>query len=372
MKKVVIAIAMLFMVLQSYSQTDTVKYSVLLDNPQTISDYTFYIAPVNFGVSASNLITSGVELGFRGTLLNKFKLDVNYNRALYYDNSYSGGKGSIAGEKSEHPKNPSLKVNQKFNRDMGYQLGLGYILTDKTAYKKVLLNLASQQTGNLIVNTVTVVDAQIRRRQNLRAGFIYKSSAAKLSNDDHKFFTDRGDELRDYDLKYADVDYEKLDRVTTDVEGGTDWYINTSSSIGYIGYEVDYIMNYIVDTDMFGKRQSRATRTVYIDIMFGSSSFGNVRYFKSNPLATERDDEVGTEIIDYKIDAKRNNLKTRNVGFRVGYEVFGNARSKASRWENSDDVNSLFSTGYKVETGYRPGYNGGFYLLGTFCITLNR
>jgi hypothetical protein len=372
MKKVIIAIAMLFMVMQSYSQTDTVKYSVLLDNPHTISNYSFYIAPANIGVSASNIMTVGAEVGFRGTFFNKLKLDVNYNRALYYDNSYSSGRDGMTGKDTEHPKNSSLKVNQKFNRDMGYQLGLGYILTDKTVYKKVLLNLASQQTGNLIVNTVTVVDAQIRRRQNLRAGFIYKSSAAKLSNDDNKFFTDRGDELRNYSIKYADVDYKKLGSVATDIDGGMDWYINTSSSIGYIGYEVDYIMNYIVDTDMFGKRQSRATRTVYIDIMFGSSSFGNVRYFKSNPFATERDDEVGTEIIDYKIDAKRNNLKTRNVGFRVGYEVFGNARSKASRWENSDDVNSLFSTGYKIETGYRPGYNGGFYLLGTFCITLNR
>ncbi|GEM_PF-3408915 len=372
MKKVIIGIALLFLVLKCYSQMDTVKYSVLLDDPHAISDYSLYITPANFGVSASNLITSGIEVGFKGTFFNKLKADVSYNRALYYDASYSSGRNSMTGKDSEHPKNSSLKVNQEFNRDMGYQLGLGFVLTDKTAYKKVFLSLASQQTGNLIINSVTIVDAKIRRRQNLRAGFIYKSSAAKLSNDDDYLITERGDQLRRFGIKYADVDYEKFNRVDSNIEGGMDWYINTASKIGYIGYEVDYIMNYIVDTDKFGKRQSRVTRTVYIDIMFGSSSFGNVRYFKSNPLATDIDDEIGTEIVDYKIDAERNNLKTRNVGFRLGYEVFGNARSKASRWENSDDTNSLFSTGYKIEAGYRPGYNGGMYLIGSFCITLNR
>lgn len=386
MKTKIIVFGILFLnSLLSFAQKDDiVKYKELENDPNDIPNLEFYLAPAYLDVSMKNILQAGFGLGMQGTISDKMNFHVSYFQP-YTSELYSYNNSSADDAVNHNLKNPqdeSIVLNQNFNSISSFELGAGLILSDKTASKNVMINLAQQQTGNIIVNTVTSVETNVRKRVAVRGGYYRYSSTNELfaGLDADYILTTNGDQLYSDGIVYSDVNYDDLygdiigrDYTTFDQIG--DWLIDASTNSLYVGFELEYITNLIVETETYGKRSNQKAIKFYGDIFFGGKTeVKDFLFFESDPSATNIEEETGTNIVNYKLSVgeNENQLPISNLGFRIGFESRGIAPSRFVKWEAKDETTRLLNFGNKFEAGYLPGIGGNYYFRYALMLIINK
>src|SRR6056297_146878 len=217
--KILVTLVLTIFYFASLAQNDRVKYSEVINDPTNISDYRFMIAPLSLETAKENLFTLGFGFGAKATIADKFKVNFMYNRPYtesIYDFANQTGSESINGE-SEHPIVSSIKTKQDFDIKQSFEVGFAIVIGDKIADKDILINLASKKTGNIIVNTVTNVEAKVRKRNSIRAGYKTYGGVTSLvkgtAYEEDYALTERGDKLHYDGIDYIDVDYESIDYI---------------------------------------------------------------------------------------------------------------------------------------------------------------
>ena len=355
------------------AQSDTVMYKELINDPGKIPNYELIVSPFFMDVSMKNMMVIGFGLGGRATFANKIKIQALYSRPYtknIFDWNYFDIDDAI-NHNTEHPNNPSIIVNNEFKQFYNFEVSGGFVISDKTAKKNQIINLASQQTGNIILNTVTSVKTNIRKRSTIRLGYSQFQSIVNLfpdfAGESDNLLTTSNDILHGSGIEYSGVNYDSLENIWTDTysnfHGIGGWKTNMNVKAVFLGVETEYITNLLIETDKFGKRGTRGVTKLYADIFYGKTTIDDFLFFNSNLTAIESGDEIGTNIIAYSLQVGdgENQLKINDIGFRVGLDSYGITPTKFTSWEDSDEASRRFNFGYKAEIGIRPGIKGNFY-----------
>jgi len=344
-----------------FSQNDSVRYHYILDDPYQAANWSFYLTPVDFRMSALNIIGVGLGVGVDGSVTEKIKLRVEYFRAIFDINSYQ----DAIQQEYVHLDFPSVSIDQKFKPLSSFELGTGYVISDKSRTEKINIALASSQTGNLIITKVIPIDHERRRVQIIRGGVMQYTSKYNLYQSAEGSFIEANDGTRFHSfggISYTDVDYkpeqynedwDKTPVESPDSFGEKDWNTQFTGTTAYIGFSSSTIRNLVVKTD-YGIRGSRSKSTVYADLMVGLNlQVDPITFFTSDTLNPSN---IGVTSKEFIIDWNGSNaVQMIPVGFRLGFEAQGIAPGKSRKFEDTESTSRLFSLKYKMEVGMLPG-----------------
>jgi hypothetical protein len=340
-----------------FSQRDTIKYSVVKDNPDDVPNMYISINPAVFNAGMD--MYGGFDVKLDYTIADKFNIRGGFEMQYPKLNFTKNMIGADA--------------NSKITNNMTIDLGLGYVFSDKTRTEDATVIISSHKTSGYNVTVVTnnVIQAKMEQRRILRVrlGGFYNVSNFSLpkntyATDGTIFNVDNGSFFDNNKVAFSDIDYKNLleeegstrfnERLASDINGKV--ITKSTLPVVYLGISISKINNQVLDVKDHGLRGNAKYSTFYFDVMFGSPKIHPFEFYKSNPLATVYGDEVSTELKEYEIDIEASDLKPIPVGFRIGYSMHLPFFSKTSpSYEDKlKQIERPVYLTYYLEAGLKP------------------
>ncbi len=352
-----------------------IEIQVLKDDPYDVPTFEFYLMPIQMNVMVNDWVNYGGGAGIRKTFNDKFYLQANGAHSYFS----VGRLFSQPNTREFVELNRGRELETDYQNLFNFEVGLGYVLSDKSKVKEMNIALGTRAAGQFLIVEASVVPVTQRRKTMLRFGYHQYTMASNMliGQADDYFKTESGDIFVRDGIQYANIDYENLDvpyRSSTHDQLGTystisdfslsAWYANTTTQSLYVGFESEVITNYIANTEKYGTTAIQTLSRFYADVMLGRTLVSDLRFFDANLDATEYGDEFGDDVKDFTpvIGSGAGEVFINNLGLRLGIEIKGNAPTSLSKWENRTEKDRLFSNGYFFELGMFPGvgFNGFF------------
>ncbi|MDL2227552.1 hypothetical protein LJC30_01525 [Odoribacter sp. OttesenSCG-928-L07] len=363
-----------------FSQNDTVKYSVIKDDPYDIPKMYINISPLTF--NGARTFYLGYNVGVNAIIADKFTINASFTGQYPALDLTLFSTSSVLERDFEYKK----------SYDFDVEFGLGYIISDKvrTEDATVVLNSNSYRGSNftLISSTVIQTKSQFRRFTEVRLGGFYKGGDY-IPRGNNVYATDGtmflyykyAEEMTspmNGTVKFGDIDYENLvfDSYITEKSSKINGVLFTNATTmgGYIGIAFNNVKNLIIDVEDYGVRGISGYTKFYIDILGGISKLSPFEFYASNPNAVNYGDEISDQLKTYEIDLKANNIKVIPIGLRLGYEFKKPLLSKKASFEEQvKRAERLIYLSYIFEGGMKPSFNfvDGLYLKAGIALNIN-
>ena len=183
-----------------------------------------------------------------------------------------------------------------------------------------------------------------------------------MCDEDDKYYeaTD-GTRFYQYNLEYADVDYQNISS-SGNISDRVGWNTQLNVKSLFLGISKTKVNNYIVET-VHGIHSEVNATTTYADIFYAPSMILDpILYFASTtPVSTSSQLNARSYIGDmpktYDVAGKsKNAVQLIPFGIRLGIESHTLHPIKVGKWKNSTTQKiKKISLGKKWELGYLPG-----------------
>lgn len=357
---------------------DTVRYSVVRDDPYTIPKFYISIIPLNVEYNKTFNLNFGARIQYD---INKL-IGIRALYTMQYPLSINIGK--------------STSSNGTIFNDFDYantyyknaDLGIDFTIGDKMRTENTTILLKSRRSNlsynvTLITNQVMQNEIIHRRVSKIRLGGIFNISnfvnKGSLVTTDGTVFDENG-------VSFHGVDYDNLE----EPEYGGEYIINegysninskvrTKQTLGmvYVGYSSSSIKNRIVDVENYGIRGFAKYTTIYVDAIVAVHKSLSPFYFATAvPGATIVGEEYDVNALtEYTIDTENEEFKFLPAGVRVGCIIKRPLFSRGSSFEGRIlTVERPVNLSYLFEGGLQPTFGkvtGGLYLSIGLALDIN-
>lgn len=340
-KKLLLPFFFIFLVFNSYSQKETISYTLLEDDPYRISRISIYASPLMSRYDLSNYISLGIEAGASFRIGKKLEVTGNYQHSYL-------NLGTLISDMADF--NYGFEHLQEIKPSLPFtwgEAGVAYVFSDQVRKQPHYMNLHTQSTSQVIINSVLSIESDLRRLRKIRGGFIRTSGMEWMypglsTESEQKYYTTDGVEFTNNTLVFPDINYTSLESW----EGSG--YLNTNpysdytanlpipftANLFYIGYSSEKIINTMIDVEGHGIRSKRGSSEFFIDLIFGKPNYGNIQFYASDPTATVYNLEIKDEVREYELDEVASEMKPASLGFRMGWMIKSPAFSNVIKWED--------------------------------------